>query len=279
MFIVVNKFDNIKNKKRCQRSIMDQINSLSPDIHENAGEFVHFVSSKDVLDKIPDGGDGGDGPGGNDDPDNRDYSSPEFDHLEGSLRNYLLEKRSVSKLLPAKNYLIKFYSDVLELSKINLNIYEKEHTQKTNELNDINPSFEKLKNASGDVSEKINKIIESTSSEVYDHAKMFISHTIDNVDEIELGIPFNGYASLQDFAYKTQTRVYDVITSSVSQSEDFARDKTAAAVTDIRAIDILYKENYKQIYHLLILLIQIWKVSVNNLVSIFQTMRQIWLWA
>ena len=123
VFIVVNKFDHIKDKEKCKRRILDQIKSLSPETYKDAQEFVHFVSSSDVMD----GGDGGDGDGDDDNPDdNNNNDHPDFDQLDASLRKFILEKRSISKLLPAKDYLLNMLHDLLTLSKVNERIYDDE---------------------------------------------------------------------------------------------------------------------------------------------------------
>lgn len=60
IFIVVNKFDNIKNKEKCKERILQQVYDLSPETHKDSNEFIHFVSSKKILDNSGNGG-GGDG--------------------------------------------------------------------------------------------------------------------------------------------------------------------------------------------------------------------------
>lgn len=66
MFMVVNGFDNIRDKKRCQEMILKQIGHLSPATFKESAELVHFVSSN-AIPVAPSGGHGpggGQGPGG-----------------------------------------------------------------------------------------------------------------------------------------------------------------------------------------------------------------------
>ena len=79
VFIVVNRFDHIKDKEKCKR-ILDQIKSLSPDTYKNAKEFVHFVSSSEVLNENGGGDDGDPDDDDNNNNDNNDH--PDFDQLE-----------------------------------------------------------------------------------------------------------------------------------------------------------------------------------------------------
>lgn len=94
IFIVVNRFDHIRDKERCKRLILEQIQQLSPATFENADELVHFVSSKESQAK-------------------------EFIQLQTSLHSFVLTNRTQSKLLPAKNYLVNVLGDVYRITKEN----------------------------------------------------------------------------------------------------------------------------------------------------------------
>ena len=66
MFMVVNGFDNIRDKKRCQEGILKQVAHLSPATFKESSELVHFVSSN-AIPVAPHGGgppDGDSGSGG-----------------------------------------------------------------------------------------------------------------------------------------------------------------------------------------------------------------------
>ena len=60
MFMVVNGYDQIRDKKRCQEMILKQVAHLSPATFKESSELVHFVSSN----AIPVAPAPGDGPGG-----------------------------------------------------------------------------------------------------------------------------------------------------------------------------------------------------------------------
>ncbi|KAK3700809.1 mitofusin [Vermiconidia calcicola] len=70
MFMVVNGFDNIRDKKRCQEMILKQVAHLSPATFKESSELVHFVSSNAIpvaphgRSGPPDGSGGGGGSGG-----------------------------------------------------------------------------------------------------------------------------------------------------------------------------------------------------------------------
>lgn len=63
MFMVVNGFDNIRDKKRCQEMVLKQVAHLSPATFKESSELVHFVSSN-AIPVAPGGGGGSDPSGG-----------------------------------------------------------------------------------------------------------------------------------------------------------------------------------------------------------------------
>lgn len=235
VFIVVNRFDNIKDKNKCMARILDQVKNLSPYTHKDAKDFVHFVSSSDVLGSLPDdGGDGGDdGPGDNGGP---DFDDPNFDHLENSLRKFLLDKRSISKLLPAKSYLLNILSDLKTLSDINGDIYYKEIERMQNELRTtVAPKYDQMIKNSVQMNDKITKLIEKTCTAVYNSTKGEILSTVDNFGSSQI-VQYAGLQFVYDYAKETQRRMIDTIVSSVQASEGTARELTERSVREIVSI-------------------------------------------
>lgn len=95
IFIVVNRFDNIRDKERCKRLILEQIKQLSPFTYEQADHLIHFVSAENEVD------------------------SPDFVKLEQKLRSFVLHNRINSKLLPANTYLANVLRDIYFISSTN----------------------------------------------------------------------------------------------------------------------------------------------------------------
>ncbi|KAG7910030.1 hypothetical protein KL906_001935 [Ogataea polymorpha] len=233
IFIVVNKFDNIRDQNKCKRKIMDQVHSLSPETYKNSSNFVHFVSSREMINQNP----GGDGPDGN--PDDGDGPhSPDFDHLEASLRKFLVEKRSLSKLLPAKNYLVKLYSDLIELSQINEKLYNESKIGAENELKELGPQYDEILQLSAKTNEKVSRLIESVSSEVYTNSRDQINRIINEVDHLSLGIKFEGYSNITEFARQVQEGIIGKILEVVSSAEEHARNETSSAIDEIKRLGV-----------------------------------------
>ncbi|SGZ47834.1 CIC11C00000003082 [Sungouiella intermedia] len=232
VFIVVNKFDNIRDKNKCMNKILDQVKSLSPDTYKDAKDFVHFVSSSDALSEFPDGGDG---PGDDDGPGDNEphYADPNFDNLEASLRKFILDKRSISKLLPAKNYLLNLLGDLKTLSEINEKIYLKEAESKNKTLKDtITPKYDLMVQNSLRVNDNINKLMEKTCSQVYDATRREILSTVENFGSSQI-VPYLGFQYAYEYAKETQRRMIETIMSSVQKSEENARVVTGNTVQEI----------------------------------------------
>lgn len=229
VFIVVNKFDNIRDKNKCMSKILDQVKSLSPDSYKDAKDFVHFVSSTDAL---PDGGDGpGDGPDGDDD--NPHYADPNFDNLEASLRKFILDKRSISKLLPAKSYLLNLLGDLKTLSEINQNIYVQESEAKQRTLREtIAPKYNLMVQDSLLVNDKINKLVEKTCTQVYNSTRKEILNTVDTFGSSQV-VPYLGLQYAYEYGKETQRRMIETIVSSVQKCEESARLTTEGTVSEI----------------------------------------------
>ncbi|CDR40576.1 CYFA0S05e02036g1_1 [Cyberlindnera fabianii] len=246
IFIVVNRFDNIRDKNKCMRRILEQVQQLSPDTHKDAREFVHFVSSSGVVEKLPDfdgdddndghggGGGGGDGDGGAPDFDNIG-ANPDFDHLEASLRNFVLKKRALSKLQPAKTYLSNLFSDIEALSSVNQKMYLNDRDTMTAKLDELSPRFEESMLKSVKVNEKIESLIENTSHDVYNYTRDKILSTLNTSGDHPV-VEYRGLFNLAEYVYETQQAITANILETVSDCEKYARKQTAVGVESINKL-------------------------------------------
>lgn len=230
VFIVANKFDNIKDKERCSSKILEQVKGLTPETHKNANEFVHFISSSDALER--NGGGGGDG--GDDGPNNdNDRGYPDFDNLEASLRKFVLEKRAISKLFPAKNYLINLLSDLEALASLNQKIYLNEIKKRTQDLEkQILPKYENALRDSSKINDQTNALTEKVCSDVYDFTRNEILDTINNFGDSQV-LPYMGLQYVYEYARSTQQVMINTIVSAVEKSEGYAKERTADGVDKI----------------------------------------------
>ena len=117
LFIVVNKYDQIKNKDKCRRMVLEQIKELSPRTYEDAEDLVHFVDSASALQPFT--------------------ANPLFDDLVQSLRLFVLVKRSKSKLQPASTYLSKLLADIEFLAGANAIVADSELQRAREDLSEV----------------------------------------------------------------------------------------------------------------------------------------------
>ncbi|CAH2353822.1 mitofusin Fzo1p [[Candida] railenensis] len=228
VFIVVNKFDHIKNKEKCKEKILDQVKGLSPDSYKNSNEFVHFVNSELDYPGDDDGDDGND-----DDNDEDDNNEGRFDHLEASLRKFLLEKRSISKLLPAKSYLLNLLNDLETLSNLNGKVYSQELKVLSKKLqSQIIPSYDSILLKSSKINESVNNSIENLCTDIYDSSKKEIQETIYKFGDKQC-VPYMGLQYLYEYAVATQRAMIDTVVSSVEYCEGQAKFKTASKVDEV----------------------------------------------
>ena len=273
IFIVVNGFDNIRDKERCQRMILEQVATLSPRTFKESKELVHFVSSNVIpVAPAPNPGPGGSGggSGGSSDPSDDgptteddeslgkhgELGSPprkgkgkdkeklqDFEQLEGALRRFVLEKRARSKLAPAKTYLLNVLSDLNVLATVNRDLAQSELDRVTKELEELEPVYEQSKKARAEVSDDVDKTIEDTCSDIYSHTRTTLTTTIARVAEADLGVPYPGLLNAFQYAEDIKSAMLDQISAAVTACENNARARTVSGVNTMKALGILHLGN------------------------------------
>ncbi|CCD24228.1 mitofusin NDAI_0C05690 [Naumovozyma dairenensis CBS 421] len=235
MFFVVKKFDKIKDKDRCKKLILKQIQELSPETYKSANEFIHFISSYDD-ENIPSSGQGGD-PNDSDNDNDSDIddfpnnNDPDFDHLEDSLRNFVLKRRSMSKLLPAKTFICKLLSDVETLSSSNMKIYQDEQNEIKKKLKELEPELVEAKSHCNNVTLNVDKLVEDVVNETYEYTNNAISQCL--IISPEKYPKYQGLSKIYDFIFATEQFIKNQIIQSVERSESFAIKRTEESVQNI----------------------------------------------
>ncbi|RPA85652.1 hypothetical protein BJ508DRAFT_221704 [Ascobolus immersus RN42] len=221
IFIVVNRFDNIRDKERCKRMILDQVASLSPRTRQDASELVHFVSSNAVLD-------------GQD-----QAKMADFDKLEASLRTFVLEKRARSKLAPAKTYLLNLLEDLHSLGDVNREVTEQELERIRHELENLRPQYEAAIKTRSQVSDDLDKSVEETCGTVYKDTRKTLGMTISKMDEKPV-VAYDGLINALSYAEATRAALLAKIQGAVIACEEAARKRTISGVGAINALGLLH---------------------------------------
>lgn len=228
IFFVVNKFDHIRDKERCKKLILDQIKKLSPETYKQAKEFIHFVSSENKI-NFPDDDNGPD-----DDNSSPDSDDPDFDGLENSLRNFVLKKRSLSKLLPAKTYLVRLLQDIDTIATWNLNVYKEEDAGLHNELDKLQPQIQSTKQQCNKLTDSVDCLSESAVSGVYDFTKKKINSSL-HLSSKDFPT-YEGLASVHDYIFRARQFITEQVKNSVETSEFYAKGVTEKTVNQINTL-------------------------------------------
>jgi len=257
IFMVVNGFDNIRDKERCQKLILEQLGHLSPQTFKEAKELVHFVSSNAVPTQpappLEGGGDGdgggGSGPSPPDDDDNDDSSKgkgkdkekiQDFEMLESALRRFVLEKRARSKLAPAKTYLMNCLGDMNVLATVNRDVAGSELERVSKELSEIEPEYEERTKQRGLITEQLEKDVDATANDVYNHTRSTLSSTIANVGSGDHGVEYPGLLSAFQYAEDLRIAMLDQISAAVTQCEAYGRSQTVKGVDMVKSLGLLH---------------------------------------
>jgi mitofusin len=217
VFVVVNKYDGIRDKNKCRRLVLDQIKTLSPRTYENADELVHFVDSVHGTDK------------------------QSFADLQTSLRSFILEKRGQSKLAPAATYLGHLLSDLELLVGANAVLAQSELDRATADLARALPVLEKMKAGQGELEDGLEAIEDAGARNASARAKDMLDAALTLVGQgksaagSKVQMPsYPGLLGLWNYVHDVRRALLASVDAVVKQVEDETRDQTAE---DVRAIN------------------------------------------
>ncbi|KAK9768096.1 mitofusin [Basidiobolus ranarum] len=210
IFIVVNRFDNIRDKARCRRQILEQIKEISPRTYEDADDFVHFVSASNCL--------------------NSEETPEEFAQLEQSLRSFALEKRAKSKLAPAKLYLKNIFSDISILSSYNQQRADKDLAEATKSLEENKPAYEEIVGRSQRIIEDADRILEDICSYIDLHSRSKLNNAIETLEEFSSVVEWKGLLYVWQFAQQVKNTMVNFVENRVVECEIKAKERTSVGL-------------------------------------------------
>lgn len=229
LFIVVNRFDQIRDKERCRRAVMEQIKELSPETYEDAKDLVHFVDSAKVAFGFDDSSD-----------DAEDVDAA-FSHLEQSLRSFVLVNRAKSKLGPAQNYITHLLADVELLASANTIVATQERDGALAEVDRVKPELDRMKRGKDTFEDGLVGEEEVVTSKAIVASQSSLRHALDSVGRGELakGLDMPVYPGLLgawDYAGEVRRALLASLDIAVRQCEDDARVATTEAVKVITTL-------------------------------------------
>jgi mitofusin len=217
LFIVVNKYDMIRNKDKCRRVVLEQIKGLSPRTYEDAEDLVHFVDST--------GGEGSD--------------TTAFEEMEAALRSFVLVKRSKSKLQPVETFLLNLLSDIELLASANKLVAESELAQARAELAEAKPVLEKMRSGRDSLEEGLEGVEEDGVGKASTRASKVLADALEQVGSGKpaggLRLPsYPGLLAVWDYARDVRKTLLESLDLSVKMAEDEARLITSQGVAQIK---------------------------------------------
>jgi len=224
LFIVVNKYDQIKNKEKCRRLVLEQIKQLSPRTYEDAEDLVHFVDSAAALQPFT--------------------ANPAFDDLESSLRSFVLVKRSKSKLHPVSTYLSNLLSDIELLAGANAIVADTDLQNAQANLDQSRPVLEKMKSGRDVLDNGLLAVEDEGATEVTSKTGSIISTALERVGQGRLGVDkpliamptYPGFFGIWDYARGVRRALLASLDDAVKLAEDEARVVTSSGVAKVKAL-------------------------------------------
>ncbi len=228
LFIVVNRFDQIKDKERCRRLVLEQIRQLSPKTYEDAADLVHFVDSAKVA-------------FGFSDDDSADDFDEAFCHLEHSLRSFVLVNRSKSKLGPARNYITHLLADVELLAAANSLVASRERDVARSEIDRVRPVLEKMKKGRGGLEENLVAEEEAVTEQATSRTRTAMERALERVGRGEMAAPppgidmpsYPGLVGVWDYARDIKRALLASLDFAVNLAEHDARRLTTEGLSRV----------------------------------------------
>ncbi|QSL66107.1 hypothetical protein MERGE_000482 [Pneumocystis wakefieldiae] len=229
LFIVVNKFDNVKDKERCKDVILNQIFNLSPQTYYNASELVHFVNSASVAEN------------------NKIFNNTDFEKLEKDLKIFILEKRIKSKLSPGKTYLLNLLTDIKILCETNKYeaIFQIQNLKR--ELKLLTPICKQIIEEKKKILNEVKKIIENVCLLVSRYSYEHLSTAIMKMEYIE-PCNYEGFLKAYSYAINTKRNMLNYIELCLNDTETFARMNTNKGINEINNLRIIHIEPFKKVF-------------------------------
>ncbi|KAH8553068.1 hypothetical protein BGW37DRAFT_488278 [Umbelopsis sp. PMI_123] len=220
IFIVVNRFDSIKDKDRCKRLILEQIRQLSPATYADADDLVHFVSAGSV--DLEEG--------------SHKLDPEEFARLEERLRAFVLENRVKSKLSPAKNYLLNILSDLHLISESNHNEASRDLECAESELQADQPAYERLMSVRDRMFDQIEKLAEDSVRNLQTYAHSRLDATVDQIEGAISNLEYPGLFLIWQYAQDVVDSMAHTLQKEVKALETYAKEKTSDTVDEIHEL-------------------------------------------
>jgi GTP-binding protein EngB required for normal cell division/ElaB/YqjD/DUF883 family membrane-anchored ribosome-binding protein len=222
IFIIINKFDSIRDKQRCQKIILQQIQELSPQTFELKNKLVHFISSEAMV---------------------RGTEVEQFLHVEQALREFTLEKRSVSKLLPAKRYLQHLLVDMESLMDYNLDLAQDEMRGLKKALAALQPRESQLSDQKQSMLIELQEAIAQACDQAEHQVFALMTKLSGRLEESGALVPWRGIRNSLDYAREVYAMLQRTVERDMESCQIHAQESIRRAWGEMsRAHVVWYQE-------------------------------------
>ncbi|KAJ9119473.1 hypothetical protein QFC24_005706 [Naganishia onofrii] len=238
MFIVVNRFDEVRDKEKCKRAVLEQIKTLSPHTYAERDELVHFVDSAKIA--IRCSGIGAESGEKQKQPIVANDLDDAFAHLEQSLRSFVLLNRAKSKLGPAETYLTHLLADVELLASANAVVATTERDRARDQVARVKPVVEAMQKGKDGLEERLDIEEEETGVEVRKVATDGVASALSAISHGRLpttagqgkySMPtYPGLLGVWDYAHEVRRVMLKSLEHAVVQLEEETKRITARHV-------------------------------------------------
>ncbi|KAJ3027445.1 UNVERIFIED_CONTAM: mitofusin [Siphonaria sp. JEL0065] len=219
VFVVVNRFDQIRRTDRCKRDILKQISEISPGTYQHADQLVHFVAAKKILENSADAA-----------------TRADFTCLEDNLRSFILEKRARSKLNPAKLFLGNLLNDLAILCSYNHTLSAVKSVEISNTLSESAPAYDRMLRIKEQFLDDLDRTIDETASRSQAFARDQLSTFLEGVETYVEDIEWGGVLGMWQYARDLRNAVYRMAAVRLRRCEDFAVKSSVGCVKNIEAM-------------------------------------------
>ncbi|KAG8964048.1 mitofusin [Tulasnella sp. 425] len=244
IFVVVNKFDGIKDKAKCKRLILDQIKQVSPKTWKEADDLVHFVDSKSALARaaFPDA-----------EPPKSSVPQETFDTMLSGLRSFVLTKRAKSKFMPVTTYLRNIISDLELLLSTNRIVADADIIEAKEVLDRARPELERMEREKQELEEGLGNEEDEAGNAAYHRALALLEQALERVGNGEIAVDstlvnrpsprlskatlslpsYPGILHVWQYARAVRKTLLSSLDLAVALAEDEARSVTGSGVDSV----------------------------------------------
>jgi mitofusin len=226
IFIVVNRFDVIKDKERCKRRIMDQVSELLPETSVMADELVHFISARNVVERYSE-------PNNFQEPDSSLFA---FANLESCLRSFLLEKRFKSKLLPVKRYINNLLDDIHRLSQSNRSTAQKELDSTENALSHVSPQRMQLQQFHQSFLHTVETSMSETTDAIHQHGRQALERLIATCGSHSSQVRYHGLLYIWSYARALVSNANNHLLEELRRHYTYGHERTLQTATGLYSL-------------------------------------------